>query len=225
MTSPRRRAGRPAHPIERPALVAIAAQAFAERGYAAASLGEIAAAAGLRKASLYHHFPAKEALYNAVLDTTVGELRALLLAAGLDAGDFAGRLDRLGALMIDYFVEHPHAAKLLTRELAGDGDYLRGAGGAQVMVNLHATAAFLQAGMDAGAFRRQDPRQLVMSIVGLHVFYFATASLASDFVGKDVRAAATVAARKAAVLAQVRGMCLAAPPTAAPPSTARRRRG
>ena len=29
----------------------------------------------------------------------------------------------------------------------------------------------------------------------------------------------------AAVLAQVRGMCLAAPPTAAPPSTARRRRG
>lgn len=219
---PRRRSGRPAHPIERPALIAIAARVFAERGYTAASLGEIAEAAGLRKASLYHHFPAKDALYSAVLDTAVGELRLLLLDAGLDRGDFGERLDRLGALMIDYFVAHPHAAKLLTRELVGDGEYVRRAGGAQIMMNLHATAAFLQAGMDAGAFRRQDPRHLVMSIVGLHVFYFATADVTADFLGHELRAADTVAARKAAVLAHVRGMCMVV--TAGRPPAARSRR-
>jgi AcrR family transcriptional regulator len=208
---PRRGPGRPRHPIERGTLIAIAAKIFAELGYTTASLGEIAEAAGLRKASLYHHFSTKESLYAAVLDTAVLELRDLLIAARLDQGDFVERLDRLGAFVTDYFAAHAHTAILLTREMLGDGEYLRSGGGQAIQTNLEATATFLEAGMETGAFRRQDPKHLALSIVGLHVQYFATAITASRFLGRDVFAPKTVEERKTAVLAQVRALCLPAP--------------
>ena len=187
----------------------IAVRLFAELGYAAASLGEIAEAAGLRKASLYHHFPTKEALYAAVLDTAVVELRALLIGARLDEGDFAERLDRLGALITDYFADHPYAANLLSREMLENTAYLQGAGGEAIRINLEATTAFLAAGMDAGAFRRQDPRHLALSIVGLHVFYFASAIPGHGPIPRGMCSRpSSFANGRRPVLEQVRALCL-----------------
>lgn len=45
-----------------------AASLFVERGYAATTLREIAAAAGIKAGSIYHHFDSKEQLFDAVLD-------------------------------------------------------------------------------------------------------------------------------------------------------------
>lgn len=45
-----------------------AAALFVERGYAATTLREIAAAAGIKAGSIYHHFDSKEQLFAAVLD-------------------------------------------------------------------------------------------------------------------------------------------------------------
>ncbi len=208
---PRRGPGRPRQPIERTAIIQIAARLFAELGYTTASLGEIADAAGLRKASLYYHFPTKDALYAAVLDTAIVELRELLTSALLTDGDFVERLDRLGTLVTGYLAAHPHIAKLLAREMLGDGDYSRGAGGDAIQANLHATAAFLEAGMRAKIFRRQDPSHLALSIIGLHVFYFATAVTTSRFLERDVFSAELVRERTTAILAQVRALCIREP--------------
>ncbi|WP_339533018.1 TetR/AcrR family transcriptional regulator [Pseudomonas mucidolens] len=49
-------------------IVQLALQHFANRGYDAASLNDIAVSAGIRKASLYAHFTGKDELYCAVLD-------------------------------------------------------------------------------------------------------------------------------------------------------------
>lgn len=48
-------------------IVATARGLFVERGYASVSMQQIADAAGLRKASLYHHFKSKEALFAEVM--------------------------------------------------------------------------------------------------------------------------------------------------------------
>ena len=45
----------------------VAEALFAEKGYKAASLGEVADGVGIRSPSLYNHFRNKEALYEAVL--------------------------------------------------------------------------------------------------------------------------------------------------------------
>src|SRR5579875_3832641 len=57
----RRKAARPAE------IVAAALAVFAERGFAAARLEDIAARAGVSKAALYLYFPTKEALFRAVV--------------------------------------------------------------------------------------------------------------------------------------------------------------
>jgi AcrR family transcriptional regulator len=55
-------------PERRLALLHAAASAFAHGGYAATSMEEIAATAGVTKLIVYRHFRSKEALYRAVLE-------------------------------------------------------------------------------------------------------------------------------------------------------------
>jgi AcrR family transcriptional regulator len=65
-----------------------AAELFTEHGYAATSTRMIAERAGLRQASLYHHFAGKDDLLASLLDETVGpslELAAVLARSGAAA--------------------------------------------------------------------------------------------------------------------------------------------
>ncbi len=52
----------------REALVDAAGELFGQAGYAATSIDEIVAAAGVTKGAMYHHFPDKEALFKAVFE-------------------------------------------------------------------------------------------------------------------------------------------------------------
>ena len=51
---------------------------FAERGYHAVSVRDIAAAVGVKDASLYNHFPGKQAIFDAVLAAQLERTRAVL---------------------------------------------------------------------------------------------------------------------------------------------------
>lgn len=54
----------------------LALQHFADRGYDAASLNDIAVSAGIKKASLYAHFTGKDELYTSVLNLALQSERA-----------------------------------------------------------------------------------------------------------------------------------------------------
>ncbi|HEX8068252.1 MAG TPA: TetR/AcrR family transcriptional regulator [Thermoleophilaceae bacterium] len=58
----------------RAAILEAALEVFAARGYHAASIDEIAHAAGVSKALIYEHFPSKRDLHFALLESHVGEL-------------------------------------------------------------------------------------------------------------------------------------------------------
>ncbi len=207
MPKTRRGPGRPRDPIPREKMLARAAEAFAESGYAGTSMSAVAGRIGLTKASLFHHFAGKEALYLEVLSGYLGDLTALVLDAKLTEGSFPERLDRLSHVVVDYLGGRPVAARLLLRELVDEGPFLLGPGGSAVQATMVAVATFLRAGMDAGAFREQDEKQLALTITGLHLYYFAAASTVKEFVG-DVFAPDLVAHRRATLAAQVQALCL-----------------
>lgn len=209
MPTRKRKAGRPTNSLTPADLVAVAAPLFAARGADGVSLREVAEAAGIRKASLLHHFESKETLYTAVVDTALASLQTLVADARLDEGDFGVRLDRLGELVCKALSTRPETARLLLYELVGEGPYLRSGGSERVQATLELTAAFLEAGMADGAFRKSDARQLALSIAGLHLLPFAAAPASSALLGGDLFSPAQVKARTKAVLGQVRALCLA----------------
>ena len=53
-----------------------ALELFAARGYDAVSVGEIADAVGIREPSLYHHYPGKQAIFNAIVESVTGQYEA-----------------------------------------------------------------------------------------------------------------------------------------------------
>src|SRR5262245_8828581 len=50
-------------------IVAAALDLFSRQGFAGTSMRQIAGAVGIRAASLYNHFPGKEALFSAIVDS------------------------------------------------------------------------------------------------------------------------------------------------------------
>lgn len=79
-------------------IVETARRLFIEHGYPGVSMQQIGAAAGLRKASLYHHFRSKEALFAEVMVQEVDFLLAEFQAADLSTGTIEERLSRLARI-------------------------------------------------------------------------------------------------------------------------------
>lgn len=69
------------------ALLSAARRLFAEKGYAACGTPELAAAAGLTRGALYHHFDDKQALFRAVVEDVERDILAAIDARALAAGD------------------------------------------------------------------------------------------------------------------------------------------
>jgi AcrR family transcriptional regulator len=68
-------------------LVDVARQLFTERGYAGTSVEDIIERAGVARGALYHHFPAKDALFAAVYQAVQAEVASAVVAAALAADD------------------------------------------------------------------------------------------------------------------------------------------
>jgi AcrR family transcriptional regulator len=79
----------------RTALIAAGRRLFGERGFAATSIEELAAAAGVTRGALYHHFASKEDLFAAVFEEVERDLVMAAARAAEKAKDAWDRL-RLG---------------------------------------------------------------------------------------------------------------------------------
>ena len=115
-TSPRRRLS---SEQRRRTITDAALKLFAERGYEAASMDDIATEAGITVAVIYSHFKSKEKLHSAVLSE---QWQNVIMAQGQAAFDIPPGRDRLRAAYEAFFAwlqAHPLAWRLVFRELAG----------------------------------------------------------------------------------------------------------
>ncbi len=99
-------------------LIAIGRQLFAERGFDATSVEEVAARAKVSKPVVYEHFGGKEGLYAVVVDR---EVRALLdrIAAALTAGHPRELLEQAALALLDYIESETDGFRVLVRESPG----------------------------------------------------------------------------------------------------------
>lgn len=104
----RKPAGQTVHPD---AIIEAAATVFRRKGYHGATMAEIAAAVNLTAGSLYHHFPSKQDLLIAVLETGLGritrQVRAVVESSHYSAAD---RLRRIVAIHLRSQIDNANIA-------------------------------------------------------------------------------------------------------------------
>ena len=155
---------------------------FAARGFAEARLEDIAAAVGMRRASLLYHFESKQVLYERVLERAFTDLRSLMVAAiGRPAASYAERLDDVVGRSVDVFTRRPLLARLMLRDTIDDHPQSVERGRAYVLPLLELGDAFFRGGQSAGEFRHDaEPRTVLLFFTGSIIFHAATSDAQRD---------------------------------------------
>jgi AcrR family transcriptional regulator len=96
----------------RAVLLDSAAHVFAERGYHAASIAEIARRAAITKPVIYHHFASKQELHSAVFEHYAAELLSVAASRG-QHGSPRERFHDLVSGMFAFAHANPHVWQLL----------------------------------------------------------------------------------------------------------------
>lgn len=94
-------------------LLEVAIKLFAEHGFHATSMDDIAEAAGVTKPVVYQHFPSKRALYRELLDDVDRQLTERLLDATSHATTGRERVQDGFAAYFRYVASHRDAFRLL----------------------------------------------------------------------------------------------------------------
>jgi len=96
-------------------LIEVGRATFAERGYEATTVEEIAARARISKPILYHHFGGKEGLYAVVVDREVEYILGEI-AEAVSTGTPRERLEQAVLSYLTYVKERPEGFALLLRD-------------------------------------------------------------------------------------------------------------
>jgi AcrR family transcriptional regulator len=141
---------------------------FAERGFAGASIRDIAAEAGVRSATLYAHYNAKEQILADLVLIGHEDHHARLRAAATDTNPHA-QLAALAGAHVRWHAEHPRLAIVanaelhaLSRELAAPSLVLRDAS-TELLVGV------IRRGTDAGVFAPADVWMAAAAIGGMGI--------------------------------------------------------
>jgi AcrR family transcriptional regulator len=105
-------------PARREAILLAASTAFAQRGFAATSMDDVAGEAGITRLILYRHFDSKEALYSAVLQRVRDRFTEEFVAGAEDRR----ALSAIRALLV-VGRENPAAVALLWRHAAREPQF------------------------------------------------------------------------------------------------------
>jgi AcrR family transcriptional regulator len=112
---PRGRA--PGYDDQRELILSRAATLFANRGYPATSMNEVALACGLSKATLYHYYRDKYALLVSIAEGHVQRLHALVAEVAAERLTHEQRLRELIRRIVEEYADAQYAHRVLTEDV------------------------------------------------------------------------------------------------------------
>ncbi|WP_170323718.1 TetR/AcrR family transcriptional regulator [Cryptosporangium phraense] len=166
----------------REALLAAAAEEFAQYGLHGARIRAIVARAGVNERMIYHHFGSKEGLYGAVMD----EQRRAIAEAWWPALEKAREMEPLEGMRyvlrssLDLAIAHPHRSALFLQEqLAGHFGTLHPTSPEQLPAQIR---ELYERGQRDGVFRKDLPFVLAYSTaIGSIMAMGATSAKSFEF--------------------------------------------
>jgi AcrR family transcriptional regulator len=158
----RRKADRPDE------IVAAAFEVFAEKGFAAARLDDIAARAGVSKGAIYLYFATKEDIFQAVVEQGVApNLQNLAALAAANPQNFPDLIRAFAKLMAQVAATTPLGGilKMVIGEARNFPELARVWHDRLIVPALGALSAAIAAAQARGEIRPGDPRQYAVSLI------------------------------------------------------------
>jgi AcrR family transcriptional regulator len=154
-------------------ILATAGREFAQFGLAGARVDRIASKAGINKAMIYYYFRSKENLYQTVINRQLSRMRTLAEEIITSETNPEALLLKLAELYQSMFENRENMVPLILREIASGGDRIK-----KDLKRIMTTQRLgkkvkeiIERGKREGMFRDVDPRQAIISFIGMNLFY------------------------------------------------------
>ena len=157
---------------------------FSTRGFAGAGMRDIASSVDLNPASLYNHFPSKQALYETVLERGLRPIFEVLDA--LHNTDWSAEsLNHETDMLLARMARRPHMARLIVHETLAGGENLRRIARDWLRPLYSRALATFQESPTTRDWEEDELPLLLMSFHHLVLGYFAAAPMLREVMHED----------------------------------------
>jgi TetR/AcrR family transcriptional regulator len=170
----------------RAATLAAATRLFASQGFGGTALQDIADAVGVTKPAVLHHYPSKERIREAVLESILEHWNLTLPRLLVAATASHDRFDAVFGELVRFFAADPDRARILLREVLDRPVEMRKLLRRVVHPWLSTVAQYVRTGREAGRhYPDVDDEAYVLHVMQLVVAATACGSVTSAFIEKD----------------------------------------
>jgi TetR/AcrR family fatty acid metabolism transcriptional regulator len=141
-----------------------AVRAFAQKGYHASRVSDIAEEAGVAYGLVYHYFESKEAVLEAIFRDTWGMMLTAINAVEESEPSPREQLRKTAAIVLRTWRDQPDLVRVLVREVTRSGEHLQREVG-EIQLAMTALQRIVERGQEDGTFRRDVDARLGAWIV------------------------------------------------------------
>ncbi len=160
-------------------IISAAIEVFAEKGKYGTHMEEIAAKAEINKAMLYYYYTSKDNLFQEVLQrilrTTTEQILHNLNQGSSTNKNAVEKISQFVTTHFEVLAQNPNFAKIVLDALAGDSKDIQLAMEAikkDTELLFPKLLGLIEEAISEKAFRKIDPLQVFISIIGMNLIYF-----------------------------------------------------
>jgi AcrR family transcriptional regulator len=172
-------------------IISAAQRLFVQQGYTATSMRQVAEAAGIGKATIYHHFPDKQAILMALLHRRTSRMEVALQLVRAET-DPRRRIQVAAEASVEFLLESADILQIVRREIPGGREQMQEGVAAFFKEYMALLADAVRRGIEQGIFRPVDPTDAARVLMTMIQGTFAMAYVINERAKTSQQAAAAL---------------------------------